>query len=316
MSHTQPLTRSTMGNLLTVVLLACVIGSAQAQAEDWAGWQAFQCFPTPEEGLYSDADTCRYSTCMQAITDFHDGGPFPAGSPELHIFCDAVTGRCKWCEQMSGPPDHARSECHFCPQPRPCAVGQYSDTGRDESGRKACQPCPSGRTNARAGSTKCDVAAQVSIPQYTNISRIAKMLGTSWAGAGYDSSGEAHYLYRPDGDFTGARRAPGTLDQRSHACGRRSGSRPRIIAMRAVCVAPSVAGRHSYQPPPPPPLLRARCAACACRVRVPTGRGLFALTCAHPRPSSSSGCVVGQSKIVHPGQGGRPSAWWSSCCWT
>lgn len=159
-------------------------------------------------------------------------------------------------------------------------------------------------------------AAQVSIPQYTNISRIAKMLGTSWAGAGYDSSGEAHYLYRPDGDFTGARRAPGTLAQRSHACGRRSGSRPRIIAMRAVCVAPSVAGRHSYQPPPPPPLLRARCAACACRVRVPTGRGLFALTCAHPRPSSSSGCVVGQSKIVHPGQGGRPSAWWSSCCWT
>ena len=99
---------------------------------------------------------------MQAITDFHDGRPFPAGSPELHIFCDAVTGRCKWCEQMSGPPDHARSECHFCPQPRPCAVGQYSDTGRDESGRKACQPCPSGRTNARAGSTKCDVVVDAS----------------------------------------------------------------------------------------------------------------------------------------------------------
>jgi len=117
---------------------------------------------------------------------------------------------------------------------------------------------------------------------------------------------------------------------RLHRCASRAGHAcPAVACVRAPqrlspahhCHACGVRGAVCRWPAfvptaPSTPLLRARCAACACRVRVPTGRGLFALTCAHPRPSSSSGCVVGQSKIVHPGQGGRPSAWWSSCCWT
>jgi hypothetical protein len=43
--------------------------------------------------------------------------------------------------------------------------------------------------------------------QYTNASRILSILGTTWSGAGYDNNGDAHYLFRPDDEMTGASRA-------------------------------------------------------------------------------------------------------------
>jgi len=43
--------------------------------------------------------------------------------------------------------------------------------------------------------------------QYTNVSRILSILGTTWSGAGYDNNGDAHYLFRPDGEMTGVSRA-------------------------------------------------------------------------------------------------------------
>ena len=43
--------------------------------------------------------------------------------------------------------------------------------------------------------------------QYTNVSRILSILGTTWSGAGYDNNGDAHYLFRPDEGMNGASRA-------------------------------------------------------------------------------------------------------------
>ncbi len=46
--------------------------------------------------------------------------------------------------------------------------------------------------------------AQSTIPeQYRNESRILSILGTSWNGAGYDNTGDAHYLFRPGGEMNG-----------------------------------------------------------------------------------------------------------------
>jgi hypothetical protein len=51
-------------------------------------------------------------------------------------------------------------------------------------------------------------AQMVAIPQqYTNVSRILSILGTTWSGAGYDNNGDAHYLFRPGDEMTGASRA-------------------------------------------------------------------------------------------------------------
>jgi hypothetical protein len=44
-------------------------------------------------------------------------------------------------------------------------------------------------------------AQQVTV--YSNTSKVLSILGTSWAGAGYDDQGDAHYLFTPEEDMTG-----------------------------------------------------------------------------------------------------------------
>ena len=42
------------------------------------------------------------------------------------------------------------------------------------------------------------------VPLYNNVSKVLSLLGTTWMGSGYDNTGDAHYLYRPKDDMTGA----------------------------------------------------------------------------------------------------------------
>ena len=53
------------------------------------------------------------------------------------------------------------------------------------------------------GSMVLPSAAQ-DVPLYNNVSKVLTLLGTTWMGSGYDNTGDAHYLFRPKDDMTGA----------------------------------------------------------------------------------------------------------------
>lgn len=46
--------------------------------------------------------------------------------------------------------------------------------------------------------------AQQDAPTYKNVTQILRMLGDTWRGSGYDDNSDAHYLFRPREDMTGA----------------------------------------------------------------------------------------------------------------